>query len=432
MSRYSVRATAEESTQPLVGDALIGNPLEVRTHAITIRCVPGKVWPWLAQMGGGRAGWYSYDAIDNGGQPSAERIDPSLQHVQVGDIFPFVPGSSDGFTVLASAPGRSLLLAALRPNGAPVVTWAFVLEPIHHGCTRLLVRVRASKTYQFHGVPPWLLKRIVPPGHYLMERRQLLGIARRAEHDAGVSRTRAARTAVRISGAIVGVCALGYGGLVAAAWQSYGHPPPATAENDRDAVLDRFMPRYDIVERHRVRVGAPAEVTLAAAREQDLQRSPIVRAIFRAREIGVGADHQARPSRPLLSELLTLGWGVLEDVPGKEVVVGAVTRPWEPQVVFHSLPPEEFASFAEPGFVKIAVSLRADSLGEGSSMFRTETRAVPTDAVARGKFRRYWSFVSPGVSLIRWMSLRPLKADAERRIRERAGSPTSVLRSRAG
>jgi hypothetical protein len=190
MSRYSVRATGEESAKPLIGDALIGNPLEVRTHATTIRCAPEDVWPWLVQMGAGRAGWYSYDAIDNGGHPSAERIDPELQHLEVGDIFPFLPGSPDGFIVLACAPGRSLLLAALGANGAPVVTWAFVLEPGRGGSTRLLVRVRASKTYQFHGLPAWLLKRIVPPGHFLMERRQLLGIARRAEHEA---RTPAAR-----------------------------------------------------------------------------------------------------------------------------------------------------------------------------------------------------------------------------------------------
>ena len=67
-----------------------------------------------------------------------------------------------------------------------------------------------------------------------------------------------------------------------------------------------------------------------------------------------------------MAQLLTLGWGVLEDVPGKEVVRRCRDRPWEPEVVFRSLPPEQFASFAEPGFVKITVSLRADPLSEGS------------------------------------------------------------------
>jgi hypothetical protein len=217
MALHSVRATAEEAARPLPGDALIGNPVAVRTHAITIRCGAERVWPWLVQMGAGRAGWYSYDMIDNGGVPSAERIEAALQHVEVGDVFPFVPGSPEGFLVFACAPDRSLLLAALGSNGAPVVTWAFVLDPARGGRTRLLVRVRASKAYQFHGLPSWLLKRIVPPGHFVMERRQLLGIARRAEHEAPAAAARTMRKTLRATRAIVGLIALGHAGLVAAA-----------------------------------------------------------------------------------------------------------------------------------------------------------------------------------------------------------------------
>ena len=68
--------------------------------------------------------------------------------------------------------------------------------------------------------------------------------------------------------------------------------------------------------------------------------------------------------------------------------------------------------------VKIAWTLRADPIGESSSMFRTETRAVATDSTARARFRQYWSLVSPGVSTIRWLSLRPLKHEAERRVQK--------------
>jgi hypothetical protein len=85
--------------------------------------------------------------------------------------------------------------------------------------------------------------------------------------------------------------------------------------------------------------------------------------------------------------------------------------------LFRGVPPDRFAAFAEPDYVKIAWSLRADAAGPRDSVFRTETRAIATDASARAKFRRYWSFVSPGVALIRRMSLCPLKADAERRAR---------------
>ena len=133
-----------------------------------------------------------------------------------------------------------------------------------------------------------------------MERRQLLGIARRAEHEARRPRARAARKAIRISGAIVESRALGYAGD--------GGGRMATLRSS--AALRRLNPTvipfstgscrcYEIVERHRVaRPGARGR-DAGGAREQDLQRSAIVRAIFRAREIGVGAEHQAigRPHR---------------------------------------------------------------------------------------------------------------------------------------
>ena len=186
MSDYSVRATRDEKRRPLPGDELIPDPLASLTHAITIRCAPEHVWPWLAQMGAGRAGWYSYDAIDNGGQPSADRIVPALQAIEVGYLFPWLPGASEGFNVLACDPGRALVLGAPVTEGAPVVTWAFVLEPRDGGTTRLIVRARGSRTYRFHGLPDWVTRRLVPPGHFVMQRKQLLGIAQRAERVAGV------------------------------------------------------------------------------------------------------------------------------------------------------------------------------------------------------------------------------------------------------
>jgi hypothetical protein len=79
------------------------------------------------------------------------------------------------------------------------------------------------------------------------------------------------------------------------------------------------------------------------------------------------------------------------------------------------VPPDEFRDFAEPGYVKIAWTLRADPDGGGASTFRTETRALATDAFARARFRAYWSLLSPGIYLIRWLSLGPVKARAEHR-----------------
>jgi hypothetical protein len=105
----------------------------------------------------------------------------------------------------------------------------------------------------------------------------------------------------------------------------------------------------------------------------------------------------------------------------REIVMGAVTRPWEADVVFHPVPAAEFRRFDEPGYVKIAWTLRADPISADTSVFRTETRAVATDAFAARKFRTYWAMVSPGVWLIRRLSLRPLREDATARAGTRCG-----------
>ena len=114
----------------------------------------------------------------------------------------------------------------------------------------------------------------------------------------------------------------------------------------------------EVAERHQVRVAAPAAITLAAAAETDLRQSMIVRAIFSARALVLGAepDAEARP-KGLVALTTSLGWRVLAENPGREIVVGAVTQPWLPNVVFRGLAPHEFREFQEPGYVKIAWTL---------------------------------------------------------------------------
>ena len=119
---------------------------------------------------------------------------------------------------------------------------------------------------------------------------------------------------------------------------------------------------------------------------------------------------------------------MLAEIPGREIVAGAVTRPWEADVVFHAIPADEFAAFDEPGWVKIAWTLRADPCGARKSVARTETRVVTTDPIAREKFRRYWALVSPGILLIRRISLRIVKREAERRAREEVSQVLPVTR----
>lgn len=229
-----------------------------------------------------------------------------------------------------------------------------------------------------------------------------------------------ARSALRLGAGATAIAAIGYLAAAADAWRRYGYPR-ASRTKEGDEVLDRFMPEYDVVERHQTFVGAPAATVLAAAKDQDLMHSPLIRAIFKTRELALGTapDDRVRP-RGLLAATQSWGWRVLADYPDREVVVGAVTRPWEANVVFRPLPPDQFAAYNQPGDVKIVWMLRAKPVGEHDSIFLTETRAVAMDPVARRKFRRYWAFASPGISAIRWLSLRPLKKEAERRAQVRA------------
>ena len=94
--------------------------------------------------------------------------------------------------------------------------------------------------------------------------------------------------------------------------------------------------------------------------------------------------------------------------------MGAVTQPWQANVVFRGLSPEEFKAFDEPGYVKIAWTLRVEPIGASESIFRTETRVVTTDRTARSRFRWYWARFSPGIVLIRQVMLTQVRRDAER------------------
>lgn len=210
--------------------------------------------------------------------------------------------------------------------------------------------------------------------------------------------------------------ACAYGAYVAFTWARYGRPSPPAAW-DRDALLDQFIPVYDVVERHHALVNGPPEAVLQAACAQPLSTLPIVRVIFRARALLMrstpereGPGGLLATSPGLLAETTGLGWVVLAERPGREVVVGAVTRPWEADVTFRGIAPERFADFAEPAYVKIVWTLRVNPAGPGRSIFRTETRAVATDAEARRRFRWYWAFLSPGIIGIRWLAAAHLKA----------------------
>jgi hypothetical protein len=219
-----------------------------------------------------------------------------------------------------------------------------------------------------------------------------------------------------------GLAAVGYAGLVAWNRVRYGKdvPPPGAGRN---SLLDRFIPAPEVVEHHRVSIAAPADAVMVAAKEMRLLRSPIVRGVIRLRELAMGGrpDTRTHPDE-LLAQAQSIGWVVLAERAGREIVLGAVTMPWHANPVFRSIPAGEYEAFREPGYVKIVWSLRADPVDSEHSVFHTETRVSTTDPQARIKFQRYWSYVAPGVVLIRLAMLRPLKRDAERRFHKPAAA----------
>ena len=219
-----------------------------------------------------------------------------------------------------------------------------------------------------------------------------------------------------LAGAAIG----SYAAVVGLTWLRYGRAAPPEPD-EVDDHLDRFIPVYEVAERHRIAVHAPAEVTFAALMDMDLEDSPLIRAIFKGRELLLGADASRSRARGLVAVTKELGWGVLADVPGHELVMGAVTQPWKPNVIFRGLPPDQFSSFNDPGYVKIVWTLRADAACRDGSTARTETRVVATDPEARRLFRWYWARFFPGIVLIREISLRLVKKEAERRARAQDG-----------
>jgi hypothetical protein len=84
-------ATAAEVERTLPGDEVVIQPTFNATRAITITAHPTDIWPWLLQLGSQRAGFYSYDWLDNAGIPSAEHILPEYQQISIGDFIPMTP-----------------------------------------------------------------------------------------------------------------------------------------------------------------------------------------------------------------------------------------------------------------------------------------------------------------------------------------------------
>lgn len=170
-------ATAEEVDSAMPGDSLVPGSQYRCTRAITITAPPQSVWPWLMQVGFGKAGFYSNDLLDNVAHPSAEHLLAEYQHPNVGDWVPMFNKVNDttAFRVASITPTRELLWA--KPDS----TWAWRLVPIPGG-TRLVTRLQIL--YDRHNPAGAIASLILNEfGDFPMMRRMLINIKRRAEQD---------------------------------------------------------------------------------------------------------------------------------------------------------------------------------------------------------------------------------------------------------
>jgi hypothetical protein len=169
-------ASSDEVGAAMPGDAIVPLASFSATRAITIDAPPDKVWPWLVQLGFGRAGFYSYDLFDNAARPSAETILAEWQNPRVGDWVPMAAKVSEttAFKIEALSPGEWLLWA--KPNS----TWSWVLKPVDGERTRLVTRLKQRNDW---GDPVMALVTVIlfEFGDFAMMRRLLLGVKTRAE-----------------------------------------------------------------------------------------------------------------------------------------------------------------------------------------------------------------------------------------------------------
>ncbi len=172
-------ATEEELEVSLPGDQQVPNPVLETTRAITIQTPAAAIWPWLAQMGQGRGGLYSYERLENlvgCGMRNADRIMPEHQDLKAGDEFRLSQSdSTPAMLVLDVQPGRALIVG----GDDPPTSWAFTLNPIDENSTRLIIRYRQCFEKSLGNLVAWRI--FTEPISFWMERKMLQGIKVRVE-----------------------------------------------------------------------------------------------------------------------------------------------------------------------------------------------------------------------------------------------------------
>ena len=170
-------ATAEEVSRPMAGDERQTDPELNATRAVEIDAPPEEVWPWIVQIGYKRAGFYGFDKLDNGGQPSAKQILPEFQNLTVGDSI----ATGGPYLGVAELTENESLLWVFLPGGGPWegATWSWGLSRVDGNHTRLVSRLRQQ--YTFNSLQEIVSWSLIDAVEIVMMRTTLRGIKYRVE-----------------------------------------------------------------------------------------------------------------------------------------------------------------------------------------------------------------------------------------------------------
>ena len=188
-------------------------------------------------------------------------------------------------------------------------------------------------------------------------------------------------------------------------------------------LIDEFMPRWNVRERHQLRIRATPEQVYAALRTTDLGRHPLVRGMLALRAIPAALASgrselrrlRQRRSKPVdLSSFEAHGFRVLAENPPHELLIGLEGAFWKPSGNLRPVSPATFRGPVPPGVARAAWNFLITPERQGGVVLSTETRVRLDNPEARRRFRLYWLIVRPGSGLIRRLMLRAIRDQAEK------------------
>lgn len=361
-------ASNAETRMPLPGDERVPDPGYQHTRAVTIRAPAEEVWAWLAQIGQGRGGFYSYEWLENLAGcdiRNADRVHPEWQDVTAGAPLAVLRGW--GTRLAAVEPGRSLVIEG----------WGtYAVRPVDAHTSRLIARARHPK-----GLATLLYLLTLEIPHFVMERKMLLGLKERAELAAG------------------------------GPW-----------------LIDRLLPEYDYRGMAAVVVHAPPAAIFRALHAVTLAEMPLAYALGTIRYLpGLLTGRMQRCPDELTRPFIDMiAWPPLAEVPDRELVVGTIGKLHDllDQQFVPIESPEAFDHFAAPDYDKHVESFRiAGGSDEAGYTLLAEHRTQALDASARWKLALYWHLlVGWSGSLLLRMLLDAVKRRAEREARSGAAA----------